>query len=419
MIKIPYGKTYIEWNYPENVDLEVIKPREAAGVEDPVAEVKRAIEKPLGTKKISELSQIKKVAIAVSDMTRPVPNKIILPVLIHELEKIGVKPADITVIIGTGLHRVSPPSEFKEIVGEELVNKINVISHDAYDEDMQVNIGATSRGTPVDINKHFAFADLKIVVGMIDPHQFQGYTGGAKGVAIGLGGKRLITANHSMLIDENCVLGKIKNNPAREDIDEIGVMAKLDFAVNVVLNEQKELVKAFAGDPALVHTEGVKIARKIFEVKVDEEKDLVIASPGGFPKDLNVYQAQKGLAHAAMVVKNRGVIILAAECREGVGEDKFYEFLAKHSTPEEVINDFMNREFEMGPNKAFLWCRSLKKARTILVSDKIDKKTAEVLMVEKCDTIDEAFEKAKAILNKPKLKTAFMPKASSTIPVLN
>lgn len=418
MISIPYGKQYINWESPEGIQLEVLRPKEVSGVKDPKEEVRRAVENPLGSKKISELGEIKKVSIAVADLTRPVPNKLILPILITELEKIGVKPENITVIIGTGLHRVSPQSEFKDIVGEELLKKINVVSHDAYDNSMQVNIGVTSRGTPVDINKYFANADLKIVVGMIDPHQFQGYTGGAKGLAIGLGGKSLITANHSMLTNKDCRLGKVIDNPAREDIDEIGKMAKIDFVINVVLNEQKEIVRAFAGDASMVHCEGVKLAREIFEVKVHEEKDIVIASPGGFPKDLNVYQAQKGLAHAAMVVKNKGFIILVAECREGMGDDKFYEFLAQYSTPGEVIESFTNREFEMGANKAFLWCRSLEKAQTILVSDKIDKKIADTLMVQKCNTIDEAFEIARRSLGHSILKVALMPKASSTIPVL-
>lgn len=416
-IAIPYGQKFIAWNPPANVNPEILYLKDAPAAKDQLEEVRKAIENPIGSKRLEDFEGIQSVAIAIADLTRPVPHKTILPPIIEKLEKNGVKPDNITLIVGTGLHRVSTEDEWEQLVGKEVLNKVNIISHNAEDSDLQVNLGVTSKGTPVEINKHYAEADLKIVVGMIDPHQFEGFTGGAKGLAIGLGSERLITANHSMLTDENSILGQVEGNPAREDLDEVGKIAGIDFIVNVVLNDHKEIVKAVAGDFIKAHREGVRIAREIVEVPVSGEMDIVITSPGGFPKDLNVYQAQKALAHASLVVKKGGVIILTAECREGVGEEKFLKTMAESATPQELMDKFRKREFEMGVHKAFLWCRSLAKAHTILVSDYIDGKTSKILMVQKCRTLEEAFTEACKKIRTDSPKVAVMPKASSTIPV--
>jgi len=416
-IKIPYGKSYIEWNPDVEVSLEILQLKNVSAAEDQVGEVKRAIENPIGGKKLDDFKGVRTVAIAIADLTRPVPHKIILPQIIEKLEKMGVETKNIMLIVGTGLHRVSTEEEWEELVGQEVLDKVKIISHNAEDPELIVNLGVSSKGTPVDVNKYFVEADLKIVVGMIDPHQFEGFTGGAKGLAIGLGGKRLITANHFMLTDKSACLGKVEGNIAREDLDEIGEIVGIDFIVNVILNGQKEIVKAVAGHFIKAHREGVKAAREIVEVPVSGEMDIVIASPGGFPKDLNVYQAQKALAHAAQIVKKGGVLILAAECKEGVGEEKFINTLVENPSVKEVMEYFFNREFEIGIHKAYLWCRSLDKANTILVSNMIDEVIAKKLLVEKCDTLDEAFERAKQKVGIKSPKVAVMTKASSTIPV--
>jgi len=417
-VKILYGKSHIEWNPPDEIIPVLLQLKDVPAAKDQAKEVRRAINNPIGSKKLDNFKGIKTVAIAIADLTRSVPHKIILPQIIEKLEKIDVNPKDISLIVGTGLHRVSTEDEWEELVGQEVLDKVKIISHNAKDPEMIVNLGITSRGTPVDINKHYVEADLKIVVGMIDPHQFEGYTGGAKGLAIGLGGEKLITANHSMMIDKNACLGKLKGNPAREDLDEIGGIVGIDFIVNVVLNGNKEIFKAFAGHFIKAHREGVKEARKLNEVSISSrEMDIVITSPGGFPKDLNVYQAQKALATAALIVKKGGILILTAECREGVGEEKFINTLTKRVNIKEVIDDFSKREFEIGAHKAYLWCRSLDKAYTIIVSDKIDKVTAENLFVEKCNTLDEAFERARQKLGIKFPKVAIMSKASSIVPI--
>ncbi|NLT96227.1 MAG: nickel-dependent lactate racemase [Clostridia bacterium] len=413
-VKLPYGKGYILGEIPyafENVSIS-----EEAIQHSSSEEIIRALKNPIGAS-LADIKGAKNVVIVTSDLTRPVPNKLILPPLLEELEAVGIKKENITVLIGTGLHRVSPEEEFAELVGEELAKEIKVISHDAWDEENLVYLGKSSRNTPIVINKHYAEADAKIVLGVIDPHQFAGISGGAKGVVIGVGGEKLVQANHSMLTHPQARLGIIEGNPVREDIDEIGGIIGIDFIVNVVLNSKKEVVKAVAGHFVEAHRVGVEIARKTLQVELNQTADLIIAASGGFPKDVNLYQAQKALLHAAIAVKEGGTIILVAKCDEGVGEERFTEQMKKAKTPQQILDNFTQEEFRIGAHKAYLWGTSLIKARVILVADGIDPETARIMQVEKADTLQQAIDMAIGSLpENPKIYV--MPKAPSTIPLM-
>lgn len=413
-IKLPYGKEYAIAQIPFSFETVSIS-------EEPIQhsssdEIIRAIKNPIGAS-LSDLKDAKNVVIVTSDLTRPVPNKLILPPLIAELEALGIKKSQIILLVGTGLHRVSPEEEFVELVGEDLVREIKIISHNAWDEANLVYLGETSRNTPIVINRHYIEADAKIVLGVIDPHQFAGLSGGAKGVVIGLGGERLVQANHSMLTHPKARLGIIEENPVREDIDEIGAKIGVDFIVNVILNSKKEVVKAVAGHYIEAHRVGVETARKTLQVELNQTSDLVIAASGGFPKDVNLYQAQKALLHAAIAVKEGGTIILAAKCLEGVGEERFTETMKLSKTPQEIIDNFSKQEFKVGAHKAYLWGTSLIKARVILVSDGIDSETAAIMQVEKADSLQQAVNMVLGTLpENPRIYV--MPKAPSTIPLL-
>lgn len=414
---IPYGKTHFTWPSDQYPYFLSVHPKDVPAPANGQAEVAKAIANAMG-KNIEDLKGTKKVVIVTSDSTRPVPNREIFPPLLEALAGIGISYEQITVLIGTGLHRPAPPEEFPALLGEETAQKLTVISHDATDQSQLVYLGQTSRGTPIWINKHYQEADARILVGMIDPHQIVGISGGAKALAIGLGGEKLIQANHSMLTQPTCRLGVVDGNPARADIDEVGEIVGIDFIVNVILNNEKKIVKAVAGDFRKAHAEGIKLAQEICQVQVPEAADLVVASPGGYPKDINLYQAQKALAHAALVVKEGGVIILSAQCKEGVGEERFEETMALSHTPQEVLERFAQSEFQMGAHKAFLWARSLAKAKVILISEGITDEMAKLMMVERVTSLDEALSTARQYLPK-KPKIILMPKASSTIPILD
>ncbi|MGI9859944.1 nickel-dependent lactate racemase [Moorella naiadis] len=417
LIKIPYGQGYLTGELPGKIKVQEVAPREVAGVPDAAAEVRRALEQPIGNRGVEELRGARQVVIVVSDLTRPVPNEIILPVLLEKLNAIGINDEQITILVGAGLHRPAPPEEFPQIVGPAIAARVKVISHDAYAPGILQQVGVSSRGTPIWINRNYLEADGRILIGMIDPHQIVGYSAGAKALVIGCGGEATIRANHAHLVEPEATLGRVEGNPAREDIDEIGGLVGINLIINVVLNSHKEIVRAVAGHYLAAHRAGVAVARQVCEVSVPEMADLVIASPGGFPKDINLYQAQKGLAHAARVVKEGGVIILGAECREGAGEDRFLAGMQAGSTPEEVITAFHENEFQMGQHKAFLWCRSLVRARVILVSNGVDDKLARVVMVRKAPDLQAAIDMALQELPGAKVAT-IMPKANSTIPEL-
>lgn len=412
-VKIPYGTKYVTAEVPyeyQNVSIS----------EEPLSytsgeEIERAIKNPIGAS-FEDFRGAKNVLIATSDLTRPVPNNLILPPLLAELEKVGVNKENVTIIIGTGLHQVATVEEMKEIVGESF-EELKVISHDAWDEENLVSLGHTSKGTPIVVNKHYIEADKRILLGVIDPHQFAGFSGGAKGVSIALGGESLVQANHSMLTHPKAILGNMEGNPIREDVDEIGAKVGIDMIVNVILNSKKEVVHAVAGHYLEAHKVGVKHAQEVLQVKLEEPADLVIAGSGGFPKDINLYQAQKALLHAAIAVKQGGTVILAAECREGVGSERFTNTMKQSKTPQEILDNFAKAEFRVGAHKAYLWGHSLLKARVIMVADGIDEETAKIMQVEKANTLQEAIDLACEKL--PENPSVFvMPKASSTIPLL-
>lgn len=409
---VKYGAGTLAFTLPDAADVTVVEPRAVAGVPDPVAEVEQALEEAFAQ---GRLRQPGRTAITVSDATRPVPNHLILPPLLAQLHARGVQDDGITIIVGTGNHRPATQDEFPNLVGADIARRYRVLSH-VYDDPAQlVRLGKTSRGTPVVINRTFAEADTRIIIGMIDPHQFVGYTGGCKGAFIGLAGSDTITANHSMLSDPAAKLGVCDGNPVRADIDELTNFLPIDLAVNVVLNTANELVRVFAGDPHDVLAAAVPLVQDVCETAVPHPMDVVIASPGGYPKDINLYQAQKALAHACELVRTGGSVILVAECREGAGDDLYEAWMAAAATPQDIVTRFEREGFRMGAHKAYLFARSLLKAQTYLVSSGIPPAQARKLHLMPAPTIEDAL--ATALADHSGLpRIGIMPRASSTIP---
>ncbi len=413
LLSIPYGKGYIE----KEVDfpfkkLNISEEKLPFTNEE---EILRALNEPIG-KSLEGFESKGKVCIVTSDATRPVPNELLIPPLVEKLNAMGIKDEQITIMIGTGLHRVCGESEMPEILGEEVSKRFKVVSHDAFDPSKLIDLGTTSRGTPIHINKEYFESDLKISLGVIDPHQFAGFSGGVKGVSIGMAGVDLVNTNHAMLTKPGASLGVIEGNPLRADIDEIGRIVELDFIFNVVLNSKKEVVKAVFGDVFLAHKVGVEAAKSALQVSINQEADVVIASAGGYPKDINMYQAQKALLHSALAVKKGGTIILCAECVEGIGSDLFVETMNLGDTPEKVLEEFAKLPFRVGAHKAFLWAQSLSKAEVIIVSDGITEEEAKTLQVKKAKDLTQALEMAKEKISGGLVYS--MPKAGSTIPMV-
>lgn len=410
-VELPYGKRKLSFELPWSWEAEVLRPNPISPAEDPVQEIRKSLENPLGAKKLENFQGAASVAVAISDETRPVPNRLILPILLEKLTKMGIPKSETTILIASGLHAPLPSSRFPNLLSPEILQQYRLLVHDAKAPDLQA-LGTTARGTPVFVHPSFHRADLRIVVGLIDPHQFVGYTGGVKCAAVGLAGAQTIEANHSLLFHPQAAVGEIHTNPVRQDIEEIGKLMGVHFVVNVVLDETNRLVKAFSGDPIEVEKVGSEFCHTVCEVQVSGEYDVVIASPGGYPKDINVYQTQKGLAHATPLVRKGGDIILFAECPDGHGSETFYETMKKCHHPQEVIDRFKKEKFKMGAHKAFLWARFLAKAQVHLFST-LEERLSRELMTFPSKEVMEVLSRLKSKYPYPP-RIAVLPKANST-----
>ncbi|MCI0708893.1 MAG: nickel-dependent lactate racemase [Chloroflexi bacterium] len=302
------------------------------------------------------------------------------------------------------------------VLPESILIRCPVICHDADDEANLVYLGKTERQTPIYVNKHYLSADLKLVVGNIEPHQFMGFSGGVKSAAIGLAGKATINHNHALMLEDGSQMGHYADNPARQDVEEIGALIGIDYALNVVLNAQKHIVNVLAGDPVEVMWAGIPQVRQIFEVAVDKPFDILITSPGGHPKDINLYQAQKALAHAARVTKSGGTIILVAACPEGTGSKTYESWVTQMESHQAVLEKFAQDEFRLGRHKAFQISRDAVNRRVLLVSE-MSPEFVRRLLLTPVASLQDGLAQALTDLP-PTTRIGVMPAANATIPVL-
>lgn len=358
LYNLPYGNTEVSIDIPSRCMVRVIKPVNVQAQEDGKKLVKKALEKPMNSMRLSEIAEHgKKAVIIVSDTTRPTPTAMLLPPLVSELEAGGVK--DITVIFGLGIHRKQTEEEKMKILGG-LNGKIKSIEHDVNN---CVYLGTTERGTPVEIFRPVMEADIVVCTGTIEFHYYAGYSGGAKSILPAVSSKRSIEANHALMLDPGSCAGRL-DGAVRQDIEEASEMLGIDFILNVVLNEKKEIVFAAAGDYIEAHRIGAEFLDSHSKIKI-EPADIMIVSPGGFPKDIDIFQSHKALEHAKNAMKEGGSIILVAECREGYG-NRVYEEWLKYGR-DEVIERF-RAGFVMGGHKAALIAALSKKVDLYLVS---------------------------------------------------
>ncbi len=364
---LPYGTSDVCVRVPARNLLGSIEPKQVSAAEDAEAEIERALSEPIGSKRLSEIAQPEsKVAIVVDDFTRSTPSRVMLPPVLAELNAAGVKDENVIVIFGCGTHRAVKPEEAKKILGEEILNRVKTVSHNCNAEDL-VPVGKTKHGTAVRVNRIFAEADVKVLVGDVNLHYYAGYGGGRKSVMPAISCKETISHNHAMLLDANAHTGVLEGNPVHEDMTEAARLAKVDFILNVVTNSKGEIVKAFAGDLEQAFLEATKLVDDVYRVAVDRRADIVVVSPGGYPADIDLYQAYKALDNALEVVKRGGTIILVAECIEGHGNHVFYDWMARLGDLKKVERE-VKRHFELGGHKAYYLFKALKNHKIVLVS---------------------------------------------------
>ena len=376
-------------------------------------EIARALREPIGTPRLKDIVHPgETVAIVTSDITRPMPTARVMPFLLDELYAGGIRPEDITLVFALGSHRRHTEEERKKLAGERAFREIRCVDSDPDD---CVSFGITSRGTPVDICRTVAEADRRICLGNIEYHYFAGYSGGAKAIMPGCSTRAAIQANHSRMILPECCAGALETNPLRLDIEEAGAMVGIDFILNVVLSEHKEILKAAAGDAVQAHRAGCAYLDALYRKELSEAADIVLVSQGGAPKDLNLYQTQKALDNAKHAVRDGGIIILIGSCREGLGEKTFEDWMTSAPDAHSLI-ERIRREFKLGGHKAAAIAMVLERAEVDLVSELDDDFVRSIFLVPQPSVqaaLDRAFEK-----RGPDTRVLSMPYGGSTLPTV-
>jgi lactate racemase len=414
--RIPYGKTQLTVRLDGSLKAELIAPAKVEPAADPVQAVREALGHAVRRAGMGIFAAAKSVAIAINDKTRPVPHGVLLPPLLEALEKRGIPPNAITLVVATGLHAPMPESEFAQILPANILARYRVVSHDAAATANLLSLGNTRLGTPVQVNRLFAQADLRLVVGNLEPHQFMGFSGGVKTAVIGLGGRDTINKNHALMLDPRSDIARYDDNPARQDVEEAGRMIGVHFALNAVINENKQIVRVLAGDPHEVMRQGIPFVLQIYQVPVAAPLDLVIASPGGHPKDINLYQAQKALGHAARVTRQGGTVVLVAACPEGTGSRGYEEWVRGMPSHQAVLERFQREGFRIGPHKAFQIARDAAQ-RCVLFVTQMAPELVERLLLKRCASLEEAL--AFGLKDLPRgARIGVMPWANATIPVI-
>jgi nickel-dependent lactate racemase len=338
------------------------------------------------------------------------PSKIVLPVVLEELNRSGIEDSDITVVFALGNHRAHTEDEKKYLAGDEAYSRVRCVDSD---QSRIKRLGLTSLGTPVDVFEEVADADRVVCLGNIEYHYFAGYSGGAKAIIPGVSTAAAIQANHSRMVEEASAAGRLNGNRLRADIDEIARFLKIDFIVNVVLNEKKEIIKAVAGDYIKAHREGCAFLDTLYKVPIKEKADIVIVSPGGYPKDINLYQAQKAMDNSKYAVRDGGVIILVAECKEGLGEEVFERWMKEAKSPADMVEK-IQAKFELGGHKAAAIGMVQMKADVYLVSG-MDDDFVKSMFFTPFKSVQDALDSALGKLGKD-AGVILMPYGGSTLP---
>ena len=374
-------------------------------------EVRRALAEPIGSPRLREIVRPgEKIAIVTSDITRPMPTAKVMPALLDELYAAGVSPEDITLVFALGSHRVHTDEERKKLAGERAFAEITCVDSDRSD---CVRMGVTAAGTPVDITRVVAEADRRICLGNIEYHYFAGYSGGAKAIMPGVSTRDAIQSNHRMMILPEACAGALESNPLRMDIEEAGTICGIDFILNVVLSEHKEIIRAVAGHPIAAHRAGCRFLDTIYLKELSQGADIVLVSQGGAPKDMNLYQTQKALDNARHAVNPGGVIVLIGSCKEGLGERVFEEWMTTSPSPQAMI-ERIGRDFQLGGHKAAAIAMTLEKADIYLVSEMEDEFVRSIFLTPQPSVqaaLDAAFEKLG-----PDATVLAMPYGGSTLP---
>jgi nickel-dependent lactate racemase len=410
-LEIGFGTISQQVEIPDKNVIAILEPNKVDVKGTGADEVLRAIRNPIGTGMLNTIIKPgEKIAIITSDITRPLPTCVIMPVLLEELYASGIKKEDITLVFALGSHRTHSLDEMNKLAGERVMNEIKCVDGDPNNF---VRMGTTARGTPVNITRVVAEADRRICLGSIEYHYFAGYSGGAKAIMPGVSTRDAIQANHSKMVLPEAVAGRLEGNPVREDLEEAVLCCPIDFIVNVVLDEHKTIIYAAAGHYIKAHRAGCKFLDQLYLKEIERRADIVIVSQGGAPKDLNLYQTQKALDNAKHAVRKGGIIILVGSCKEGFGEDVFEAWMTQAPDAHSLI-ERIQKDFQLGGHKAAAIALVLEDADIYLVSE-LSPELVKSIFLKPYKNVQQALDAAFKKLGMD-ASVLIMPYGGSTLP---
>jgi nickel-dependent lactate racemase len=420
-IRLAYGKNGLEIGVPDDHPVSVVEPRYVPGLFDPAFSLSQALRQPMAAAPLRE--QVKpneKVGIIFSDITRATPHQVIIPAILKELESLPKE--NITLFCALGTHRPNTDAELRSLLGDDLVDGFRIVQNNAFDPSTQVKVGVTARGHEIWLNREVFACDLKILTGFIEPHFFAGFSAGGKLLMPGMAGQRTILGNHDagMIGNPNATWGVTWGNPIWEEVREVAQQGGRLFLLNVTLNKDKEITGVFAGDLDTAHAAGCEFVRQTAMVSVPEPFDIVITSNSGYPLDLNLYQAVKGMSAAAKVVKQGGAIIIAAECWDGIPDHGLYgKLLRESSSPEELLDRICSPGFlEQDQWQAQIQVLVQLKADVYVYADHLtDEQIRQALFIP-CRKIESTL---KDLLDRfgPQASICVLPEGPQTIPYIS
>lgn len=364
-LDLPFGQAEFPVRIKAGNFAGVLHPKGSLAVESEEVLLSRAVIEPIGTPRLCEIVKSgQRVAIVISDHIRPCPTDRLIPYIINELGSSGIGFEDMVVIAALGIHRQMTETELRLVIGEPIANRVEILNHDPEDT---IHLGVTSTGTPVELFRPLVEADFRICLGHLECHYFAGYSGGSKAILPGCASMQTVTANHAMMMDSKAVVGRLDDNPVRRDLEEGAAMLGADFILNVALNAHGYVVDAVAGDAIAAHRAGCARLTQRNLIKLPTLADIVLASAGGIPHDINLYRAHKGLENASYFVRPGGTIILVAECAEGFGHPILFNWLSQGTEPAAITRRICEK-FVLGGHKAAAIAKILERAKVVLVS---------------------------------------------------
>lgn len=414
-MELAYGQTKYTLKLPAGTTWQELRIKEMPPLNDPVQAIRQALRDPIATPPLAKIVQPgETVCLLVNDPTRVARSDLFLPVLLDELELAGVKPDDIFIVFTTGTHRAVTREEMIALVGSETAKRVALYNHDCHNEAELVRVGTTSRGIPVWVNSQVVKADRRILTGSVVYHFFAGFGGGRKALVPGVAGWETIRRNHSLMLDPNAAIGRLEGNPVHEDLLEGARMVGADFLLNIVLNEKKEVLGVFAGEMETAHQLCCELVREVYGVAIETPAEVVIASCGGHPKDINVYQAQKTLENAVWAIREGGQVIFLAACPEGTGSAIYEEWALRYRELEEMRRS-LSENFVIGGHKAFAVKRALSRAARVVLVSSMPPDLVSALGFTPASSLEEAVAEVYRECGTEGL-TYIMPQGSLTVP---